>query len=66
MLVDGRAADHVVGQFKTQLILLVGQLQHLDRFGHDFRTNTITWENQNLLAHNILDVCSGALGGTFL
>ncbi|ELQ11774.1 Glutamine amidotransferases class-II [Pseudomonas syringae BRIP39023] len=55
VLVDGRATDHVVGQFKPQLILFVGQLQHLDRFGHDFRTNTITWENQNLLAHNILD-----------
>jgi len=54
VLVDGRAADDVVAQFETQLLFLAGQVQNLDRLGHDFRTDAITWENQNLLAHNVL------------
>ena len=54
MLVDGCAADQVVGQLQAQVELVTGQLQHLDRFGHDFRTNTVARENQNLLAHGFL------------
>ncbi|MNN05255.1 hypothetical protein D3C81_1180090 [compost metagenome] len=54
VLVDGRATDHVVLQAEAELELVVGQLQHLDRLGHDFRTNAIAWENQNLLAHAFL------------
>src|SRR5690606_18187883 len=54
VLVDGRAADHVVLQGEAELELVVGQLQHLDRLGHDFRADAITWENQNLLAHAFL------------
>jgi len=54
VLVDGRAADHVVAQLKAQAVLAVGEFQHLDRFGHDFRTNTVARENQNLLAHAFL------------
>ncbi|MNJ52901.1 hypothetical protein D3C77_482660 [compost metagenome] len=54
VLVDGCATDDIVTQAEAELELVVGQLQHLDRLGHDFRTNTITWENQNLLAHGFL------------
>ncbi|MNW04320.1 hypothetical protein D3C71_2003950 [compost metagenome] len=54
MLVDGSATDHVVGKAEAKLELVVGQFQHLDRLGHDFRTNAITWENQNLFAHGFL------------
>ncbi|MCY1445977.1 hypothetical protein D9M71_625160 [compost metagenome] len=54
MLVDGSATDHIVLQAEAELELVVGQLQHLDRLGHDFRTNAITWKNQNLLAHGFL------------
>ncbi|MCY1439960.1 hypothetical protein D9M71_562140 [compost metagenome] len=55
VLVDGGTTDHVVLQGEAKLELVVGQLQHLDRFGHDFRTNAITRENQNLLAHAFLN-----------
>jgi hypothetical protein len=58
MLVDGRATDHVMTQLEAQGELVAGQFQHLDRFGHDFRANTVTWENQNLLAHAFLNVIS--------
>ncbi|MCY1443324.1 hypothetical protein D9M71_597320 [compost metagenome] len=51
VLLVGRAAQLVVAQLEAQLVLLVGQLQHLDCFGDDFRTDTITREHQNLLAH---------------
>ena len=54
VLVDGRATDDVLGQFEAELEPVVGQLQHLDRFRHDFRTDTVTGENQDLLAHNTL------------
>ncbi|MNJ54906.1 hypothetical protein D3C77_503680 [compost metagenome] len=54
VLVDGGATDHIVLQAEAELELVVGQLQNLDRLGHDFRTNAITWKNQNLLAHAFL------------
>ncbi len=54
MPVDSRAADHVMLQLEAELELVVGQLQDLDRFGHDFRANAVTRENQNLLAHAFL------------
>ncbi|MNQ74500.1 hypothetical protein D3C85_892590 [compost metagenome] len=60
VLVDGGATDHVMAQLEAQAVFVVGQLQHLDRFGHDFRTNTVTWENQNLLAHAFLVSSVGA------
>ena len=54
VLVDGRATDDVLGQFEAELEPVVGQFQHLDRFRHDFRADTVTGENQDLLAHNTL------------
>ncbi|MDT4887035.1 hypothetical protein FQZ97_1234510 [compost metagenome] len=51
MLVDGGAADHIVAQLEAKLELVIGQLQHLDRFGHDFRADAVTGENQNLFGH---------------
>ncbi|CRM60960.1 hypothetical protein [Pseudomonas sp. 24 E 13] len=54
MLVDGSAADHVVAQREAQVVFGVGQFQHFDCFGHDFRANTVARENQNLLAHGFL------------
>gem|GEM_PF-5526198 len=43
-----------MGQAEVELVLVIGQLQHLDGFGHDFRTDAITRKNQNLLAHAFL------------
>ncbi|MNQ91290.1 hypothetical protein D3C85_1066630 [compost metagenome] len=60
VLVDGSATDHIKAQLETQGELVAGQFQHLDRFGHDFRANTVTWENQNLLAHAFLMSSVGA------
>ncbi|MCY1357379.1 hypothetical protein D9M69_438690 [compost metagenome] len=54
VLVDGGAADDVFGQFEAELELVVGQLQDLDRFGHDFRADAVAGENQNLFAHAFL------------
>ncbi|MNV29062.1 hypothetical protein D3C71_1202720 [compost metagenome] len=63
VLVDGSATDHIKAQLETQGELVAGQFQHLDRFGHDFRANTVTWENQNLLAHAFLMSSVGAPWG---
>ena len=51
VLVDSRTTELVVAQLEAQLKLVIGQLQHLDRLGHDFRANTIARENQNLFGH---------------
>ena len=52
--VDGGAAQVIEAQLETQGVLVVGQVQHLDRLDHDFRTDTVAGENQNLFAHCIL------------
>ena len=38
-------------QLEAEIELAVGHFQHLDRFGHDLRTNTIARQDQNLFAH---------------
>lgn len=53
--VDGGTAQVIEAQLEAQRVLVVGQVQHLDRLSHDFRANAVTRKNQNLLAHHILD-----------
>src|SRR3546814_6530934 len=47
IFVDRCATQLVIAQLEVQLELVIGQLQNLDRLGHDLRADTITGPNTN-------------------